>query len=309
MKTALKDRVIGFIETNKTKRKFCTKKVFTPSKLKLKDNEAIIVATSETAEVEKSIKDCGIDESKVIFLFDFNKEIKCKKDFLQAALGPNIYDFYMTMTNLAPKVCSHGQLKQDIYVLFLMWQRNDLAKKYIDIGANDGVTFSNSLLFEQLGWDGICIEPNRDVFELLQKNRKCIKYDVAIADKCGTAKFTKIKGPHMLSGLTDSYDERHKVRINKEIEEHGGSYEEVEVKVSTLNKIIEEHPEFKDTSYISIDVEGAEEKILYALDFDCVKPYVLTVENAYNTEEIRTYMKNKGYDVIKVAHDDFYILE
>ena len=31
---------------------------------------------------------------------------------------------------------------------------------FVDIGAYDGVRISNSLYFEQLGWDGICFEPD-----------------------------------------------------------------------------------------------------------------------------------------------------
>ena len=30
---------------------------------------------------------------------------------------------------------------------------------YLDIGAHDGITISNRLFFENLGWNGILIEP------------------------------------------------------------------------------------------------------------------------------------------------------
>ncbi|MFC9599759.1 FkbM family methyltransferase [Peribacillus butanolivorans] len=42
----------------------------------------------------------------------------------------------------------------------------------MDIGAQDGITFSNSYFFEKhKDWKGICAEPLPEVFELLRKNR------------------------------------------------------------------------------------------------------------------------------------------
>ena len=31
---------------------------------------------------------------------------------------------------------------------------------FIEIGADDGIHFSNTKFFEDLGWNGICIEPS-----------------------------------------------------------------------------------------------------------------------------------------------------
>ena len=41
---------------------------------------------------------------------------------------------------------------------------------FLDIGAHDGVTGSNTFFFEKLGWDGICLEPIPSVFDKLKKN-------------------------------------------------------------------------------------------------------------------------------------------
>jgi len=42
---------------------------------------------------------------------------------------------------------------------------------FVDIGANDGVTFSNTYALERKGWRGLCVEPHPDVFEQLRRNR------------------------------------------------------------------------------------------------------------------------------------------
>jgi hypothetical protein len=42
-------------------------------------------------------------------------------------------------------------------------------EKALEIGAFDGLTMSNTCFFEkELGWKGICVEPNPDTFSYMQ---------------------------------------------------------------------------------------------------------------------------------------------
>lgn len=87
---------------------------------------------------------------------------------------------------------------------------------YVDIGANDGITFSNTKTMETIGWSGVCVEPDYEMFKKLQQNRNSINVNAAISNKNGKAKFCKISGKaQMLSGLVDSYDGKHMDRIRK----------------------------------------------------------------------------------------------
>jgi len=46
---------------------------------------------------------------------------------------------------------------------------------FVDIGAHDGITNSNSYIFEKyFGWSGICVEPNPNLrsYQTLINNRK-----------------------------------------------------------------------------------------------------------------------------------------
>ena len=62
---------------------------------------------------------------------------------------------------------------------------------FIELGALDGVTFSNTYLFEKcLGWRGILIEPSRKNFEQLKKNRPDqALLNAAICDSDSTLQF------------------------------------------------------------------------------------------------------------------------
>lgn len=45
---------------------------------------------------------------------------------------------------------------------------------FVDVGAHDGVTHSNTYALEQMGWTGLCIEPNAEAYAELVKNRTCL---------------------------------------------------------------------------------------------------------------------------------------
>jgi FkbM family methyltransferase len=86
---------------------------------------------------------------------------------------------------------------------------------FVDIGAYDGEIDSNSLFFENLGWDGICIEPNPEIFKKLKNIRKCKCLPYAISDKNEITQFFQIKeGPSTLSGLVNEFTEKAIRRIH-----------------------------------------------------------------------------------------------
>src|SRR4051812_34384611 len=65
---------------------------------------------------------------------------------------------------------------------------------FIEIGAYDGIRFSNTYLFEkERGWKGICIEPIPERFDLLRKNRNAVCIQACVSEMSGTADFLKIK--------------------------------------------------------------------------------------------------------------------
>ena len=55
-------------------------------------------------------------------------------------------------------VSYYSQLGQDRF-LNENYFKNKLTGTFVDIGAHDGNTYSNSKFFENLGWSGLCVEP------------------------------------------------------------------------------------------------------------------------------------------------------
>lgn len=93
---------------------------------------------------------------------------------------------------------------------------------FIDIGAHDGVTFSNTLMFEpDRGWMGLCVDANPIVFESLVNNRTAQCLNSAIADRDGSLPFIEVLGYlEMLSGLAGNMVDEHLARIDREIARH-----------------------------------------------------------------------------------------
>ena len=72
----------------------------------------------------------------------------------------------------------YGQYKQDKYLDTLFKKKSN--GTFVDIGAHDGVTFSNSYFFEkERNWKGICVEPIPEIFSKLDETRNCIKINGA----------------------------------------------------------------------------------------------------------------------------------
>lgn len=176
---------------------------------------------------------------------------------------------------------------------------------YVDIGAHDGISLSNTKKLEELGWDGVCIEPNPKKFEELVKNRKCLCYDVAFSNKNKILDFLCIEGySEMLSGIIDNYDFRHLQRIDNEIQYYGGEKKIIKVLSAKFSDVIEQ--EYID--YVSIDVEGSELDILRSINFDKHDIKCLSIENAYNSDELNTFLLDRGYSIINsTGCDNFFI--
>ena len=208
---------------------------------------------------------------------------------------------------LMPFAPYYSQCGQDKYLNEKCF-RNKRGGVFVDIGAHDGISYSNTYYFEKvLGWRGICIEPQPDIFKKLIQNRTAICIQGAISNFTGTAPFVKISGaPEMLSGLQGSYDPRHLDRIGKELAQHGGTQEVIMVDVFRLEDILKAHGLTK-IDFLSLDTEGSEKEILFSIDFNAVHIAYIVVENNYKDSAIKNYLKKFGYQfVTKIGSDDLF---
>ena len=178
---------------------------------------------------------------------------------------------------------------------------------FVEFGALDGVTDSNSLFFERnLHWTGICAEPNPSAFEKLRANRKCICEECAVAPRGGVMEFVQCEGGlRGWSGLAEYIEPRHEERMRVNIPNDQRRL--LRVPCVTLNELLEKHKLYQ-VDYLSIDVEGAEFEILKTLDFDRFHARVFDIENNFGNSPIEALMKSKGYVKIqRLGVNDIFV--
>jgi len=168
---------------------------------------------------------------------------------------------------------------------------------FLDIGAHDGITFSNTYKLEsKYGWSGICIEANPNTFKELKSNRTVLCLNTCLDKSAGEVDF-------VLRGAMGKI-------LNEPINNKNwppNSFKVVKLKTTTLNSILYDYNVPKIIDYLSIDVEGSEERILSKFDFNDRFVRCITIERP--TEYLRSLLKKHNYILIKEIPnlDCFYI--
>lgn len=160
---------------------------------------------------------------------------------------------------------SYSQAGQDAWVHSIVGDTG----YFVDVGAHDGIVHSNTYALEQLGWTGICIEPDEAPAQELIRNRSSLTLGFAISDHEG---FVEI----LPSGK--SVDCR---------------------RLSTLLQFLHE---WRVIDYLSIDVEGHELEVLAGMDFDRWHVRCATIEHNFycdgpgRKEAIADVMTANGFE-------------
>lgn len=200
----------------------------------------------------------------------------------------------------------YSQYGQDVFLSKFFKDTRD--GTFVDVGAYDGVTFSNTFYLEKyLNWSGLCIEPNPLPFDRLKNNRKSINVNCGIGYSNHTLNFLAVSGAgEMLSGFVDSFPNDHIERIDKMIGQHNCSRRMIPIPVRALSDVLLEH-EVRYVHYCNIDVEGGELEVLKSIDFNSVTIKLFSVENNYGKKDVYRFLKARGYTQIeKIGSDEFY---
>jgi FkbM family methyltransferase len=187
----------------------------------------------------------------------------------------------------------------------------------IEVGAVDGIDGSNTLYFERLGWNCLCIEPQPGIgyFESLKSNRK-LALNYAISQKEQTdAIFTVVYctpdwaggKEYPWSGMSGLVPDE---RLIVDHEKLGLKPVKKEIFVETkrLDWCIDNHFKHDTIDFISIDVEGSELDVLQSFDVNKYNTKLLVIENNFNDPDVENYLRPLGWKKdMRVEINDFYI--
>jgi len=169
--------------------------------------------------------------------------------------------------------------------------------KFVDIGANDGISGSLTFDLEKNGWKGILIEPNPILVERLKQFRTSPVFQYAISSTEGELPFYIVEGAENLHGLS-------RFDYTKEFEAHvnscGGVVKKTIVHVKKISTIINELSNLESVDFLKIDVEGHELEVLKSFDFNKFHPLLIVTEDNFKDADksVRKLLLDKGYEVI-----------
>lgn len=202
-----------------------------------------------------------------------------------------------------------SQYGQDVLLDRLLTPVTRTKPTFVDVGAHDGVTFSNTCFLERhRGWSGICIEPNPDVFADLNANRTSDCHQVAIGRQPGRADFRLVDGyGQMLSGLAATHERRHRRRIEAAVRQHGGGIRTEWVEVSRLDDLLSGHGVDR-FDLLCIDVEGGELGVIGSIDLGAFDVEMVVVENNYGSSSIMRALERQDFRLmLQLAQDEIYL--
>lgn len=169
----------------------------------------------------------------------------------------------------------------------------DTKGSFLDIGAYDGVDLSNTRALSELGWSGVCVEPNPTVFEKLaynylgNKNVHC--YELAVGTIDG--EFEMMCNDTYYSTLSETETKRWEsnpsIQFVKEL-----------VEVVTFETFLK-NSKIKTFDFISLDAEGVDLDILKQIDLTKVGCKMICVEwNGKDFLEYNNYITKFGLQLI-----------
>ena len=213
----------------------------------------------------------------------------------------------------------YGQDGQDSIIKQFFDIKNIKEGYFVDVGASEGTRINNSILLEDNGWRGICVEAHPDYYSLLKKNRphaKCIFAAVGDQDNVEVVINLNYRGSltsldfDSQSHFQTNYKRFYGDRDIKEISGfRNGPYN---INMRTLDNILKEHSGHfkKNPDLIMIDIDGSEKYAFKGLDLSKWTPTLLLLEySVLGHNAVDSYAAKYGYIRARtIGADNIYTL-
>jgi FkbM family methyltransferase len=183
---------------------------------------------------------------------------------------------------------------------------------FVELGANDGVTQSNSLYFEKhRNWRGLLVEPAPQNFLKCRQNRSarnsiycaaCVSFDYG-------QEFVRIAYSNLMSTPvsleSDIQDPRAHAELGDKFLGSGETVFEFGAVARTLNALLLEAHAPKQIDFLSLDVEGAELEVLKGIDHQTFRFKYLLVE-CRDFTRLSDYLEKQSYRFVeKLSGQDY----
>ena len=221
--------------------------------------------------------------------------------------------------------CGQGNMKsqygQDAIVARMFHSWHPLAgqnhKRYIEVGAADGLSYSNSFFFQVcMNWDGLLMEPHGEAFKELVYSRRerpmMIGPFPKCVNKCGGNKFNEtlpflqlvnkgqraVGGVQLASCLAEEADADHMQNLDDSLRRFGGQMKVVDVHCERVSTELDELG-WRKVDYMSVDTEGHEMNVLEGIEFgnhffDVISLEMRSDKDVGNPQRIKDVLEREG---------------
>jgi FkbM family methyltransferase len=197
----------------------------------------------------------------------------------------------------------YGQHGEDVYIKNLFPEKtNGIC---VEVGAYDGISFSNTLHFENLGWRALCIEPIQSAFDKCKTIRK-ESYQCCISDNDYDNKnFTIFHLNDNLCAISSLEPDQRLIESHKHMITN---ITNESVGIRSLNSLFKELNFPKEIDFISVDTENTELDVLKGIDLNVYNVKLFVVENNFDEPFCEKYLLQYGYEKInRIAVNDFFM--
>jgi FkbM family methyltransferase len=181
---------------------------------------------------------------------------------------------------------SHLSNDQEVRLLWKFFHHTKHGT-FVEVGANHPTLESQTWFIEQQGWQGILIEPNPSLCELLHTQRprsKVFQAAVGNPEQVGEVNL-HIGANHGLSTICNTLDQPL-------------SGAKVKVPLRTLDSILAEAG-LDQIDFLAIDVEGMELAVLQGFNIAKYNPQLILVEEHRRDYKKHFHLRRHGYRLVK----------
>lgn len=160
---------------------------------------------------------------------------------------------------------------------------------FLDIGANDGISFSNTYQLSLNGWNGICVEPSKTVFPYLEKtyknNDRVTLYNFGVSDKLEQLDLHVNSAPieGSIPGILSTIHEEEKDRF------FGFDWKTEKCDFVTFN-FLQKISKHKSFDFINIDCEGHDYIVLSQINLNDVFCKLISIEHNRDKDIRQSYI-------------------
>ncbi len=168
---------------------------------------------------------------------------------------------------------------------------------FVEVGANDPQAGSQTWHLEQLGWNGILIEPQPELAARLRQARRAQVFAVACSSPEKSGKLVSF----YLAGPMSSVD--------RGAMAPGAQPDTViEVPARTLDDVLTEANAPTPLDFVSVDVEGHEIDVLRGFAFGRWQPRLILLEDHVGDLRKHRFLTAAGYRLVRrTGHNGWYV--